>query len=108
MTVPSNNATISVEKEKKKGEAYEPKTKKKVVGPIIKPVTACMRQRVYWLWGRFLFRGASDLYDRDLLCDGSGSHGRVKGNQKEFVPEDGQILKRQRSHLPQGRVSLIF
>ncbi len=84
------------------------KRKKKVVGPIIKPVTACMRQRVYWLWGRFLFRGASDLYDRDLLCDGSGSHGRVKGNQKEFVPEDGQILKRQRSHLPQGRVSLIF
>ncbi|MFR8222766.1 MAG: hypothetical protein ACLU9T_17990 [Blautia faecis] len=32
---------------------------------------------------------------RDLLCDGSGSHGRVKGNQKEgFVPEDGQILKK--------------
>ena len=36
---------------------------------------------VFTGWG-----GASDLYDRDLLCDGSGSHGRVKGNQKRVCP----------------------
>lgn len=86
MTVPSNNATIPVEKEyQKERKAYEPKTKK-VVGPILKPVTASMWQRVYRVWGRAFFRGACDLYDRDLLCDGPGSHGGVKGNQKRVCP----------------------
>ena len=65
-----------------------------MVDLVIKSVTASMCQRVYRLWGRVLFRGACDLYDRDLLCDGPGSHGGVKGNQKKFVPEDGQILKK--------------
>ena len=63
MTVPSNNATIPVEKEyQKERKAYEPKTKK-VVGPILKPVTASMWQRGYRVWGRAFFRGACDLYD---------------------------------------------
>ena len=66
MTVPSNNATIPVEKEEKERKAYEPKTKK-VVDLVIKPITAYMWQRVYRLWGREFFRGACDLYDRDLL-----------------------------------------
>ncbi len=82
--------------------------KRKSGWPIIKPVTACMRQRVYWLWGRFLFRGASDLYDRDLLCDGSGSHGRVKGNQKRVCPGGWTDPKKTTVSFTTGRVSLIF
>ena len=54
-----------------------------MVDLVIKSVTASMCQRVYRLWGRVLFRGACDLYDRDLLCDGPGSHGGVKGILKK-------------------------
>ena len=61
-----------------------------MVDLVIKSVTASMCQRVYRLWGRVLFRGACDLYDRDVLDHME----ELKETKKEFVPEDGQILKK--------------
>ena len=101
MTVPSNNATIPVEKEyQKERKAYEPKTKK-VVGPILKPVTASMWQiqissKYTPLYNSYYVEGINQLYELDCGKN-SGWMYSVNGTfpnygASAYKPKDGDVI----------------